>query len=178
MQFVISYPSFIVQHERGLIATLEEGIAHLAHWTSTPEHLPRNMPSDLSYWIISSPLKDGDPNVMLEQVRRSLGTDAVVGGFEVPEFKVGSRALLSRATLSFFHPLDRALCRVSRSPSTSHQRVFPYPIDLALPTRQGTNDTGRYTIIPLDTIRPTPQDRFHIHRHSLQTPRHAAFARR
>lgn len=48
------------------------------------------MPSDLSYWLVSAPLKDGDPNVMLEEVRRSLGSDSIVGGFEIPELKVSA----------------------------------------------------------------------------------------
>ena len=47
------------------------------------------MPSDLSYWLISAPLKDGDPNVMLNEVKSALGSDSVVGGFEIPELKVG-----------------------------------------------------------------------------------------
>jgi len=48
------------------------------------------MPSDLSYWLISAPLKDGDPNVMLNEVRQSLGNEAVLGAFEIPELKVSS----------------------------------------------------------------------------------------
>ena len=50
------------------------------------------MPSDLAYWLISAPLKDGDPKVMLDEVERSLGAGSVVGGWEIPELKVG-RAL-------------------------------------------------------------------------------------
>lgn len=48
------------------------------------------MPSDLSYWLISAPLKDGDPDIMLEDVRSALGGDAGmgVGAWEVPELKV------------------------------------------------------------------------------------------
>jgi V-type H+-transporting ATPase subunit C len=47
------------------------------------------MPSDLAYWLISAPLKEGDPNVLLEDVRRALpGTS--VAGWEVPELKVCS----------------------------------------------------------------------------------------
>jgi V-type H+-transporting ATPase subunit C len=45
------------------------------------------MPSDLSYWIISAPLKDGDPSLMLEDVRQRL-PGVVVGGWEIPELKV------------------------------------------------------------------------------------------
>jgi hypothetical protein len=46
------------------------------------------MPSDLSYWLISAPLKDGDPSVMLEEVQRAL-PGVPVGGWEIPELKVG-----------------------------------------------------------------------------------------
>jgi V-type H+-transporting ATPase subunit C len=46
------------------------------------------MPSDLSYWLISAPLKDGDPNVMLEEVQKEL-PGVVVGGWQIPELKVG-----------------------------------------------------------------------------------------
>jgi hypothetical protein len=47
------------------------------------------MPSDLSYWIISSPLKDGDPGLMLMDVRSALGDSVEVGQWELPELKVG-----------------------------------------------------------------------------------------
>ena len=47
------------------------------------------MPSDLSYWVISAPLKDGDPDIMLDEVRSALGGSTMVGGFEIPELKVG-----------------------------------------------------------------------------------------
>lgn len=46
------------------------------------------MPSDLSYWLISAPLKDGDPNTMLDEVRQALGTGTMVSGWEIPELKV------------------------------------------------------------------------------------------
>ncbi|RSH94719.1 Vacuolar ATP synthase subunit C [Saitozyma podzolica] len=55
------------------------------------------MPSDLSYWIISAPLKDGDPSLMLEDVRQRL-PGVVVGGWEIPELKAGT--LSSLLTLS------------------------------------------------------------------------------
>ena len=47
-----------------------------------------NMPSDLSYWIISAPLKDGDPGLMLSDVRNALGDSVEVGQWELPELKV------------------------------------------------------------------------------------------
>ena len=47
------------------------------------------MPSDLSYWVVSAPLKDGDPDIMLDEVRRAVGGDSVIGAFEIPELKVG-----------------------------------------------------------------------------------------
>ena len=46
------------------------------------------MPSDLSYWIISAPLKDGDPGLMLSDVRNALGDSVEVGQWELPELKV------------------------------------------------------------------------------------------
>jgi hypothetical protein len=45
------------------------------------------MPSDLSYWLVSAPLQDGDPNRMLGDVKQALG-DVNVGGWEIPELKV------------------------------------------------------------------------------------------
>lgn len=53
------------------------------------------MPSDLSYWIISAPLKDGDPGLMLKDVRGALGDSVEVGQWELPELKVCVRAVLS-----------------------------------------------------------------------------------
>lgn len=46
------------------------------------------MPSDLSYWIISAPLKDGDPGIMLMDARNALGDSVEVGQWEIPELKV------------------------------------------------------------------------------------------
>ena len=46
------------------------------------------MPSDLSYWLIAAPLKDGDPGVTTQDVKAALGDDVPVSGFEIPEFKV------------------------------------------------------------------------------------------
>jgi len=46
------------------------------------------MPSDLSYWIISAPLKHGDPGLMLSDVRNALGDSVEVGQWELPELKV------------------------------------------------------------------------------------------
>ena len=48
------------------------------------------MPSDLSYWLVSAPLKDGDPDVILEDIRKELGGGIEVGGFEIPELKVSA----------------------------------------------------------------------------------------
>jgi V-type H+-transporting ATPase subunit C len=55
------------------------------------------MPSDLSYWIISAPLKDGDPGLMLMDVRTALGDSVEVGQWELPELKVGHLVCLSNA---------------------------------------------------------------------------------
>jgi len=46
------------------------------------------MPSDLSYWIISAPLNDGDPGLMLRDVRNALGDSVEVGQWDLPELKV------------------------------------------------------------------------------------------
>lgn len=46
------------------------------------------MPSDLSYWLISAPLKDGDPNIMLNDVEDALGPGVPVAMWEIPELKV------------------------------------------------------------------------------------------
>ena len=48
------------------------------------------MPSDLSYWLISAPLKDGDPNAMLDDVRQAIGGGVALSGWEIPELKVGA----------------------------------------------------------------------------------------
>ncbi|OCF31675.1 V-type H+-transporting ATPase subunit C [Kwoniella heveanensis BCC8398] len=56
------------------------------------------MPSDLSYWLISAPLKDGDPNVMLNEVHSALGKDVELASWEIPELKAGT--LSSLLTLS------------------------------------------------------------------------------
>lgn len=55
------------------------------------------MPSDLSYWIISAPLKDGDPGIMLMDVRNALGDSVEVGQWEVPELKVRCYVMLAAA---------------------------------------------------------------------------------
>jgi V-type H+-transporting ATPase subunit C len=54
------------------------------------------MPSDLSYWIISAPLKDGDPGIMLMDVRNAVGDNVEVGQWEVPELKVGHLLAVER----------------------------------------------------------------------------------
>ncbi|WVR03777.1 hypothetical protein IAU60_000772 [Kwoniella sp. DSM 27419] len=48
------------------------------------------MPSDLSYWLISAPLKDGDPDIMLTDVQAALGRDVEVVSWEIPELKAGT----------------------------------------------------------------------------------------
>ncbi|EIW68972.1 hypothetical protein TREMEDRAFT_39301 [Tremella mesenterica DSM 1558] len=52
------------------------------------------MPSDLAYWLISAPLKDGDPRVMLDEVARALDGSSPVGGWEIPELKAGTLSSL------------------------------------------------------------------------------------
>ena len=60
------------------------------------------MPSDLSYWLISAPLKDGDPNAMLDDVRQAIGGGVALSGWEIPELKVG--ADLHRPKTEFISP--------------------------------------------------------------------------
>lgn len=45
------------------------------------------MPSDLCYWLISAPLKDGDPDVMLNEVRQEI-PGVFAAKWEIPELKV------------------------------------------------------------------------------------------
>lgn len=47
------------------------------------------MPSDLSFWLISVPLHDGDPASILADVRKATGNSVPVGGWEIPELQVG-----------------------------------------------------------------------------------------
>ena len=60
------------------------------------------MPSDLSYWIISAPLKDGDPGLMLSDVRNALGDSVEVGQWELPELKVCNLSVFIDAFPSAF----------------------------------------------------------------------------
>lgn len=47
------------------------------------------MPSDLSFWLISVPQHDGDPASVLTDVRKATGNAVPVGGWEMPDLKVG-----------------------------------------------------------------------------------------
>lgn len=49
------------------------------------------MPSDLSYWLISVPLHDGDPASVLQDVRHATGGQVTCGGWEIPDLKVRLR---------------------------------------------------------------------------------------
>lgn len=46
------------------------------------------MPSDLCYWLISAPLKDGSPDVMLNEVRQEIPSGVFAAKWEIPELKV------------------------------------------------------------------------------------------
>jgi hypothetical protein len=48
------------------------------------------MPSDLSFWLISVPLHDGDPSAVLNDVRKATGNTVSVGGWEMPDLKVSN----------------------------------------------------------------------------------------
>lgn len=114
------------------------------------------MPSDLAYWLISAPLKDGDPNVLLEDVRRAIpGTS--VAGWEVPELKTGTLSAL--LTLSDSLPkidaqftgvvskcLDTLRSLTDPKELGQHARINDRPLDeyiLPLPTAWRW-DAGRW----------------------------------
>lgn len=46
------------------------------------------MPSDLSYWLISVPLHDGNPDDAVNEVRQCT-SGVEVGAWEMPDLKVG-----------------------------------------------------------------------------------------
>lgn len=46
------------------------------------------MPSDLCYWLISAPLKDGSPDIMLNEVRQEIPSGVFAAKWEIPELKV------------------------------------------------------------------------------------------
>lgn len=48
------------------------------------------MPSDLSYWLVSVPLHDGDPTAVLQEARKAVNNTVPVGGWEIPELKVST----------------------------------------------------------------------------------------
>lgn len=70
------------------------------------------MPSDLAYWLIAAPLKEGDPNVLLRDVKQALPNTAV-GGWEVPELKVSGSSISvapSSPILQRFSPFHTRPC--------------------------------------------------------------------
>ncbi|WOO83896.1 V-type proton ATPase subunit C [Vanrija pseudolonga] len=52
------------------------------------------MPSDLSYWLVSVPLHDGDPTAVLQEARKAVNNTVPVGGWEIPELKAGTLSSL------------------------------------------------------------------------------------
>ncbi|TXT12884.1 hypothetical protein VHUM_01285 [Vanrija humicola] len=52
------------------------------------------MPSDLSYWLVSVPLHDGDPSAVLQEARKAVNNTVPVGGWEIPELKAGTLSSL------------------------------------------------------------------------------------
>ncbi|WVQ78786.1 hypothetical protein IAT38_000877 [Cryptococcus sp. DSM 104549] len=100
------------------------------------------MPSDLSYWLIAAPLKDGDPDIMLNEVHGELGPGVNVAQWEIPELKAGT--LSSLLTLSDSLPkidaaftttvsklLDQLRSLVAEDPSklAQHARVNDRPAE-------------------------------------------------
>jgi hypothetical protein len=47
------------------------------------------MPSDLAYWLIAVPDRNNDPDQLVQTVSDLLGPGVQVGGWQVPELKVG-----------------------------------------------------------------------------------------
>ena len=116
------------------------------------------MPSDLSYWIISSPLKDGDPGIMLSDVRNALGDSVEVGQWEVPELKV--------CPVDLHHRLGE---RASKG-------QFCYKNRERNAGERNADNVDRYPLTAPQLIRYAPQTRFPIHSNSVKDPRHASFA--
>ncbi|GMK55598.1 hypothetical protein CspeluHIS016_0206540 [Cutaneotrichosporon spelunceum] len=100
------------------------------------------MPSDLSYWLISVPLHDGDPTSVLDDVRRATGGNTDCGGWTIPELKAGT--LSSLLTISDQLPkfdasftsvvsklLDqlRSLVGDDKSRLAQHARVNDRPVE-------------------------------------------------
>lgn len=88
--------------------------------------IQHTMPSDLSYWIISAPLKDGDPGIMLMDVRSALGDSVEVGQWEVPELKVCPRVIMmpSRVRGSrIMNEQEVKLINLDRNPLAAPQLV-------------------------------------------------------
>lgn len=80
------YTRRVKSHDRSSLLYLQRFL-HLLN--DKQRETPRTMPSDLSYWLISAPLKDGDPDIMLDEVSGVLAGSVEVGRWEVPELKVG-----------------------------------------------------------------------------------------
>lgn len=49
------------------------------------------MPSDAAYWLVSAPLKHGDDEDLFRSIKTIVPDDTVIGGLQLPHFKVGLR---------------------------------------------------------------------------------------
>ncbi|WVQ74670.1 hypothetical protein IAR50_004274 [Cryptococcus sp. DSM 104548] len=99
------------------------------------------MPSDLSYWLISAPLKDGDPAIMAQEVRDEI-PGVTVAKWEIPELKAGTLSNLlvlsdmlpkldSQFTNTVSKLLDQLRNLISDEPSklAQHARINELPVE-------------------------------------------------
>ncbi|ODN83927.1 V-type H+-transporting ATPase subunit C [Cryptococcus wingfieldii CBS 7118] len=99
------------------------------------------MPSDLSYWLIAAPLKHGDPDIMLQDVRDEV-SGVTVAKWEIPELKAGTLSNLlvlsdalpkldAQFTNTVSKLLDQLRTLVSDDPSklAQHARINELPVE-------------------------------------------------
>ncbi|EKD03439.1 hypothetical protein A1Q2_02246 [Trichosporon asahii var. asahii CBS 8904] len=120
------------------------------------------MPSDLSYWLISVPLHDGDPSSVLQDVRHATGGQVTCGGWEIPDLKAGTlSSLISLSdalpktdaaftqTVSKLLDTLRSLVNDDKDRMQQHVRVNDRPVEeYLIPDPQGSGswrwDKGRW----------------------------------
>jgi hypothetical protein len=112
-----------------------------SYFFAYPSSINQNekMPSDLAYWLISAPLKNGDPNVLLEDVRRALPGSSVAG-WEVPELKVRTHTIF-----------------VQLAPARNAARLDTCQHSIGHPLFKLTYP-DRHPLLPLDPLGRPPQD--------------------
>lgn len=120
---------------------------------------PNDMPSDLSYWLISVPLHDGDPSTVLADVRSATGGNVTCGGWEIPDLKVRKTCLYNMATME-------RIILTRYSSGTVVVQMF------------GRADIPGWNPVVADlAFGRSAQDRCHVHADRVQAARHAPFAR-